>query len=132
MALRRLLQRNLDYTGMRLSSGYGQGFEVSSCASLAAVWPALVGIITFFTSVCAVAAWPFAIVNLMTIGYVSFAAASIAAFFVLTVSSSASARQQHDFQRFWVSFSSSVALVLALQKLSSLCGCFWVFFPELL
>ena len=47
------------------------------------------------------------------------------------MSSSASARQQHDCQRLWVSFSSPVALVLALQK-SSLYGCFWVFFPELL
>ena len=72
MVLRRLLQRNLDYSGMRLSSGYGQ-----------VVFDAFVGIITFFTSACAAAAWPFAIVNLMMIGYVSFAAAGIAAFLVL-------------------------------------------------
>ena len=56
---------------------------VGRFASLGAAWAASVGIITFFKSVCAAAAWPLAIVNLMMFGYVSSAAAGIAAFLVL-------------------------------------------------
>ena len=55
---------------------------VGRFASLASAGAAFFGI-TFFTSACAAAAWPLAIVNLMMFEYASSAAAGIAAFLVL-------------------------------------------------
>ena len=123
MALRRMLQSNVDYTDMRLSSGYGQvvfgRFESSS-------WQVRVA----GCSLACVCGHYHVLHKRMRSS--SMAIRDCESDDDWVVSSSASARQQHDFQRFWVSFSSSVALVLALQKLSSLFGCCWVFFPELL
>ena len=113
MALRRSLQRILDCSGMRWSRGYGhvvvsgfllpgEGsswqvhgvcpacprvplccFQFFSDALLAAACAAFVGIFMFFTSVCAAAAWPLALVILKMFEYVFFAAAGIAASLVL-------------------------------------------------
>ena len=63
-------------------AGFAHCFQFFSDALLAAACAAFVGIIMFFTSVCA-AAWPLALENLKMIGYVSFAAAGIAASLVL-------------------------------------------------
>ena len=64
-------------------AGLAHCFQFFSDALLVAACGAFVGIIMFFTSVCAAAAWPSALVNLKMIGYVSFAAAGIAASLVL-------------------------------------------------
>ena len=117
--------------GMAKSFFQGLKALVGMFASLAAAWAAFVGIITFFTSVCAAAAWPLAIVNLMMFGYVSFAAAGIAAFLVLhrvffRVSDGTAARL-------------SALLGVILKSGSSWCllckspvclVAFWVFFPR--
>ena len=91
MALRRLPQRNLDSSGMRLSSGYGQvvssGFEGSSWQVHDILLQPVVRrscSITFFISVCAAAAaWPVATDYLTMFEYFFFAAAGFAAFEVL-------------------------------------------------
>ena len=70
--------------GMAKSFLDGLKALVGKFASLAAACGAFAGIIMFFTSACAAAAWPLAIVSPMMFGYVSFAAAGIAAFLVLS------------------------------------------------
>ena len=64
-------------------AGLAHCFQLFSDALLAAACAASVGLITFFTNVCAVAAWPLALVSLKMIGYVSSAVAGIAASIVL-------------------------------------------------
>ena len=56
-------------------AGLAHCFQLFSDALLAAACAASAGIITFFTSVLAVAAWAFALVSLKMIGYVSSAVA---------------------------------------------------------
>ena len=57
-----------------MAKSFFQGLQalVGRFASLASAWAAFVGIITFFTSACAAAAWPLAIVNLMMFEYAAF------------------------------------------------------------
>ena len=63
--------------------GLAHCFQLFSDALLAAACSTSVGIISFFTILCALAAWPSALVSLKMIGYVSSAAAGIAASLVL-------------------------------------------------
>ena len=71
--------------GMAKSSFQGLKALIGKFTSLAAACGANAGIITFLISVCAAAAaaWPYATDYLTMFGYVSFAAAGIAAFLVL-------------------------------------------------